>query len=226
MATSGSVDWNLTRDEIITEALEDLGVLDVGDSPETNDVTSASRGLNVVLKSLQSDPFIHLRFIEEQTVSLVDGTGSYDLASDTMKVMDAWLRIDSEDTHLDVISKEEYDLIVNKTEENQPQRVYIDYAADIPKAYFNPVPEASYTAYFVNERRIEDMDAAANNVDLPVEAIDMVIKGLCAKLAKKFQLPIDERAFHTREFETAKRDYKAGDTNRYGKEVVAPRYIV
>lgn len=226
MATSGSTDWTLTRDEIITEALEDLGVLDVGDAPETNDVTSASRALNIVLKSLQADPSIALRFIEEQTVSLVASTASYSLASDTMKVMDVWLRISGVDTHLDVISKEEYDLLSDKSAEGQPLKAYIDYAPSTPVIYFYPVPSGTYTAYVVDERRIEDMDGASDNVDLPVEALDMVVKSLCAKLANKFTLPLEERMYWQQQAELAKREFRAGDTNRYGREVVAPSWVV
>ena len=226
MATSGSTNWVLTRDDIITEALENIGVLAAGETAAADDVTSASRTLNILAKSLHADPGVRLRFIDQQTVSLVDGTGSYDLAADTLKVLDVWLRINNEDTHLDVISREEYDLEVAKTAEGQPQRVYIDYAPDTPKAYFLPVPEASYTAYVVNERMVEDFDASADNPDYPVKATDMLVTGLTWKLAPKFGLPLDERMYWQQLFEKARREYRAGDTNRNGRETVAPSNVV
>ena len=55
MTTSGSVDFSITRDEIITEALELLGVLEAGETPTPDDVTSASRTLNMLIKAWQTD---------------------------------------------------------------------------------------------------------------------------------------------------------------------------
>jgi len=55
MATSGSVDYTVTRDEIITEALELLGVLEPGTTADANDVTSAARTLNMMIKAWQID---------------------------------------------------------------------------------------------------------------------------------------------------------------------------
>ena len=55
MATSGDISLTTTRDDIITEALELLGVLEAGVSPNTDDLTSASRSLNFIIKAWQTD---------------------------------------------------------------------------------------------------------------------------------------------------------------------------
>jgi hypothetical protein len=54
MATSGSIDYELTRDNIITEALELLGVLPEGVSPTSAQLTSCARTLNSMLKAWQT----------------------------------------------------------------------------------------------------------------------------------------------------------------------------
>lgn len=54
MATSGSVNYTVTRDDIITEALEQIGVLAEGESPSANQLTSSARTLNMLVKSLQN----------------------------------------------------------------------------------------------------------------------------------------------------------------------------
>jgi hypothetical protein len=54
MAVSASIDFAATRDDIITEALEQLGVLGEGESPSANQLTSSSRTLNMMLKSWQA----------------------------------------------------------------------------------------------------------------------------------------------------------------------------
>ena len=54
MTTSGSTNYAVTRDEIITEALEIVGAIANGDTPDANDVTSAARTLNMMIKHWQS----------------------------------------------------------------------------------------------------------------------------------------------------------------------------
>lgn len=226
MATSGSTDFTLTRDEIITEALENIGVLASGESLESADITSAARTFNIVLKSLQADPSIDFSFIEQQTVALSDGTASYSLESDTIGIMDFWLRISNTDYHLNIINRETYDLKPDKTAEGQPQDVYVDFATATPTAYFYPTPNASYTAYFVQQRAVEDVDTSTDNVDVHVVALDMIVKGVTAAVASKFRVDIQERLYFDGKFAEAKREYRAGNTNRNGREIIRPNFVV
>lgn len=55
MATSGSVDFNLTRNDIIIEAMELIGATDIGEAPTAEEITSCSRTLNILIKSLQTE---------------------------------------------------------------------------------------------------------------------------------------------------------------------------
>ena len=55
MATSGDTSLTTTRDEIITEALELLGVIEPGVTPNANDITSCARSLNFMIKAWQTD---------------------------------------------------------------------------------------------------------------------------------------------------------------------------
>lgn len=55
MATSGSISFTVNRDEVITEALEQLGVLADGESPSADQLTSYGRKLNMLVKTLQAD---------------------------------------------------------------------------------------------------------------------------------------------------------------------------
>ena len=60
MATSGVTSLSTTRDEIITEAMEYLGVLAEGESPNANQLTSMSRTLNWLVKHIQQAHGGHL----------------------------------------------------------------------------------------------------------------------------------------------------------------------
>ena len=54
MALSASYDFNLTRNEIITEAFRDIGVIDEGnDTPTASQLAVGARRLNMIVKNLQ-----------------------------------------------------------------------------------------------------------------------------------------------------------------------------
>jgi len=54
MTTSGSFDFNLTRNEIITAALRKLGVLATGQTPTAEQIANGAQALNVHVKSLRA----------------------------------------------------------------------------------------------------------------------------------------------------------------------------
>ena len=55
MATSGSVDFSITRDNIITEALQLIGVIGEGETPSANQKSDCSRSLNMMIKFWMAD---------------------------------------------------------------------------------------------------------------------------------------------------------------------------
>ena len=55
MATSGSIDFTRTRDQIINRALRICGVLSQGDTPSTEQTVESSEALNTMIKSWQAE---------------------------------------------------------------------------------------------------------------------------------------------------------------------------
>ena len=80
MATSGSTNYNLTRDQIITRALRILGVLEGGESASASDHADAVIALETVVKFWMAAGF-KLWKIEEATVFLEPGQSKYTLSS-------------------------------------------------------------------------------------------------------------------------------------------------
>lgn len=92
MATSDSVDFNRTRDQIIVRALRQIGAIEAGETPEAEDVTTASEALNSLVKGWQADG-IHLWTRREATLFLTPeqriyllGPNSSDHAAETNEV--------------------------------------------------------------------------------------------------------------------------------------------
>lgn len=73
MATSGSYDWTLTRDNIIKAALTKLKVIDHDGTPTTAQVNSASVVLNAMIKAWRSEG-IFLWSLEETVQALTAST--------------------------------------------------------------------------------------------------------------------------------------------------------
>lgn len=79
MATSGSIDFLVSRDDIITEALELCGVLGEGEAPNDDQIISTSRTLNMLVKAIQADT--NLFAVQRQYMFLQKTQESYSLGS-------------------------------------------------------------------------------------------------------------------------------------------------
>ncbi len=82
MATSNSINFTQTRDEIIADALSEIGVLRPGDTANANDVTICSNHLNKLIKHLETQG-IHVWTEVEGTMFLTSGTNRYTLSGST-----------------------------------------------------------------------------------------------------------------------------------------------
>lgn len=80
MATSGSVDFSRTRNEIIQHAYNLLGVYGIGRTVSNEDMSLASNALNMQIKSWQAQG-IHIWAQEEAVLFLQDETGTYTLGN-------------------------------------------------------------------------------------------------------------------------------------------------
>jgi len=80
MATSGSINYSVSRDDIITEALQHCGVLGEGETPSANQLTDCGRTLNIMVKSWVNHG-LHLWKITRATVFLEKDKTSYTLSS-------------------------------------------------------------------------------------------------------------------------------------------------
>lgn len=80
MATSGSVNYTQTRNEIINDAFQLLGVYGVGRTISSEDMTFASSMLNKMVKAWQAKG-IHLWSKEEAYLFIADNVGEYTLSN-------------------------------------------------------------------------------------------------------------------------------------------------
>lgn len=82
MATSGSIDFSVSRDGIITEALEQMGMLSEGQSPSADQLTSMAITLNMMVKAWQADG-LNLFALQKIYVYLEKNKNEYSLGATT-----------------------------------------------------------------------------------------------------------------------------------------------
>ena len=78
--TSGSTDFNLNRDQIISAALRKLRVLDPNQTANANDITTGAQALNLMIKAWQMDG-ISMWLNQEAVLHLEEDGQWYDLGS-------------------------------------------------------------------------------------------------------------------------------------------------
>ena len=108
MATSGSTDWNPTRNQLIKSALRKISSLDSHNPIEANELADAAFTLNAMVKEWMGRG-IDLWLRREVTLFLANGTTSYSLGSTahfTESYVETTIRIagDTPDTTVEVTS--------------------------------------------------------------------------------------------------------------------------
>lgn len=205
MATSGSVDFTLTRDELIRSAFEDIGVAIEGEDLQPEDIKVAQVSLNIMIKSWQGYG-LNLWVRREKSITLIAAQSAYTLGATGNVVMNRPLRIlecnrvlisDNTSTTVNPLSLNEYDNLPNKTQEGTPVNYFYDPTLTNGSLKLWLVPgttEASlYTIDIVYQSPIEDMDTSINNFEFPQEWLEALSLGLAYRLSGKYALSYRER---------------------------------
>jgi len=226
MAVSGSFDFNMTRNEIIADALYNIQAIPIGHTPSAKDIAISGRMLNRLIKELQSD-HVYLNAVTQRTFNTVATEASAQLAEGVKKVVGTpYIRVDGNDTPLNVISRQDYDTINTKAAASKPLDVFSDYSTSPPTMWFNGTPDAIYAIYYRSEDILDDMDNASDNPQLPQTALTMLVEGLSWKLCNPYRQTTSFKDSMGQQYELSKRMFKSGDIARDGDDKVAPEWVV
>lgn len=138
MATSGSRNYVITRDNIIEFALRTIGVLGLGDSATTAMKSEAADALNIMVLSWQNDG-VFLWTQADDVQIYTAATANYTLDSDILEVKNVFWRHDGIDMPLKALTREEYKNIADKDTAGTPTSYLIDYQLAAPVLYTWPV---------------------------------------------------------------------------------------
>jgi hypothetical protein len=218
MALSGSANYALTRDEIITAALRKTNTIGTGETPETALVTEVAGALNRVVKALAADGMPLWR-IATLTITPVAGTATYNIGegqtvnvSAPLRVLHGYRRItdsngDAIDVPLRLMTKTDYDMLPNKTLDGTPVAfVYVTPGANVAtqaagQATFWPRPDANFISgsgtgelRLTYHRQFDDLDAAGDHLDFPSYWYQAVVWALADEISAEQGVPLGERS--------------------------------
>lgn len=217
MTTSGSIDFVVNRDDIITEALELLGVLGEGQSPTANQLTSCAMTLNMMVKYWQSQG-LNIYALANQTVDLVADTASYTLNPRPMAISNALRRdANGNDIPLDILTRNDYLALTDKDSSGAPVSIYYDHQVGTDnKMYIWPVPSnTDYDIIVYYQRTLEDFDAAADDADFPQEWYLPLAYNLATLLAPKYGVPAGKMDRIAAMAKTMKEEVESFDRDDY-----------
>jgi len=188
MATSGTKTFSLDTGEVIEEAYELAGLeLRTGYDSET-----ARRSLNIMFADW-SNRGVNLWTVAQVSLDLTSGTSSYTLNAHDIDVLEAIIRVydsTSSSTYSDVsisrINRLDYLNLPDKTATGRPSQFFVD-RQETPILYLYPTPDSVTTYKFISYRmqRIDDVNAAAQDQEVPSRFIPSMTTGLAYQLALK-----------------------------------------
>jgi hypothetical protein len=201
MAYSTSGDYNATATDIITEALEILGVLEEGEAPSAAQSTSALRSLNYLIKNWSADTQIWAQ--AEYQLDLVAGTNSYTLdvlnvGYTPQKLLSA-TRINTttfDEATVNLITQGEWYDLSDKTTEGTVVNIFAQRLLEPDGMTINVWPTPADTTFDLKlwlQYPYRDVDAGTDDVWFTQEWFLPLSYGLAFILAPKYGISESEK---------------------------------
>jgi len=202
MALSGTRDFELDVGELIEEAFERCGL----EVRTGYDAKTARRSLNLMFAEW-ANRGINLWTITTGSISLVAGTATYNLPTDTIDLVDQVIRTGSGTTQSDLsisrIAVPTYATIPSKNDTGRPIQVYIDRKTTTPTITLWPIPDSvtPYTFVYWYMKRIDDAGTGVNTQEIPFRFYPCLIAGLAYYLSLKIPGALERMAMLKQEYE-------------------------
>ncbi|WP_299477000.1 hypothetical protein [uncultured Paracoccus sp.] len=188
MATSGAITSTMTAGQVVTRALRICAVLGRGETAEAEDMQDGVVSLNLMLKSWQATG-PNLWRETDGSVTLTNATATYTLSPRPIEVLSCRYRNASgTDMPMEQLTDDEYQEIPLKTSAGIPTTFYVNKQRDATTITVWPVlaTVTTETLRYSYQRVIEDVTAQSQHIDVPQEALDLVIYGLASRFLDEF----------------------------------------
>jgi hypothetical protein len=210
--------YTVTRDQIITAALRKLGILEIGDTPDSNTIANATMSLNLLIKQLSTEGLKLWKISElivplttNQTSYILGGTTSslmYDSLNPTVAITDKPLKVIQGfyrnlqttpyiDTPVLLVSKQEYNILGSKFSTGTANTIFYDVRLLNGILYVYLTPDANASAnielHLVAQMPLNDLNSSTDIPDFPNEWMNCLIWNLADQLALEYGVPMNSR---------------------------------
>lgn len=181
-------DYLATRNEIIQDALEIVGVCEAEQSPTAEQLVQASKGLQSIIKHW-SNKHSFLWSLDIGLISTVAATDNYVVAAGldaAIGLEKAWYVNSNQYIPLEVISYSEFVSIEDhENSSGIPKRIAFRPLPS-PSYYLDPIPDAAYVVRLLAVQSLEDMDSAGGSGDIPARFQMALTYALAVRLYDKY----------------------------------------
>lgn len=191
MTTSATSSFTQTCDEIMADALTNVGAIGPGKSATGAIRTHALRALNRVAKSIDASGNFLWRTVRRD-IAIVAGTASYGptiIGTDVLGLEDPCdFRLTGQNARSQVyaMTNADYRLIGDRTSQGTPTQYLVEWTLTGVTLTVWPTPDQAGTLEIMAALRAKDFVAGANTPDYDPKWNDCLILGLSAQLAPAY----------------------------------------
>jgi hypothetical protein len=207
MATSGSTNWTLNRDQVITGALRKLAALPQGGTPNAFQISDANESLNALIKAFHADGMpvwkitsTDFTVTEDENTYTIGPTGDI-VAVQPLKVIQALYTVeDGSGIPMNVYNRYDFNLLPVTDVTGTPVTLYYQPLVDSGIIKLWPTPDDSTTVITIHyQAPYEDMDSSSNSFDFPNYWIQALIYNLAWSMAPEYGIPPTDRGLLAKE---------------------------
>lgn len=182
-----------TARDIITKAMQKIGVLVKSEPPSADEADDALDSLNQLIQSWANDSALIVSRAWE-TFTLTGGVGTYTMGTGgtfnttrPLNIIGAYVRIGTVDQGVDVISDEAFNSISFKSLTGVPQFLNYDNAFPTDNVRIYPVPSTSYPLFILSEKPLAQFTTLDTVVNLPAGWERALVYNLAMELAPEYK---------------------------------------
>lgn len=187
MATGSTYTFEQGRDEIIKDALANLGVTAPNEAAVGDMLTHGARALNRVVKEMDQAAGLLLWRVVRRTFTTTDGTASYSLAADVLSVDEPLSYLKASPAGRSVLyamSRDDYMHLPDRTVEGTPVRYFFEKTLANAVLILDPIPDTTGdTVEYAAVIKSRDFGDGDDTPDFPAHWTTTLVYGLTAELA-------------------------------------------
>jgi hypothetical protein len=181
MASSGQTTFDLSIDDVIEQAFEQVG----GQPISGEEARSARICLNLLMTEWQNRGVL-LWKLADTPVTVSTSVTEYTLDSDIIDSLQTTITVNGNDLEMNRITYQDYMKLPDKSQTGRPTQFSFLRGKDNVSMVVWPTPEQTYTMNLLAMTRIQDVTAAAiQTSDLPFRFLPPLVDGLAYKLSSR-----------------------------------------